>query len=190
MTNTDQQQLTAEQAKKYLARGGVSCPFCGSLELDAQHFETDCQRAYQKVKCLSCGRRWHDGYTLDSVADDEAGEFIYAEDAGEENQPASSGRDALLQAAKCALADMEGLVFGTDICPDDPEDDSPVAQTIRELRSVIADAGKRPPTVELPLEIAKGLLCLEDDDSRAEAYAEELAALREAVGAVEGGEAQ
>ncbi len=45
----------------------------------------------------------------------------------------------LLQAAKCALADLEGFVFGTDIDPDDPADDSPAAMTIRELREAIAD---------------------------------------------------
>ncbi|MFA6134580.1 MAG: hypothetical protein WC869_11255 [Phycisphaerae bacterium] len=46
----------------------------------------------------------------------------------------------LLQAARCALADLEGLIFGMEIDPDDPDDDSPVAQTIRELRTVIGEA--------------------------------------------------
>jgi len=42
----------------------------------------------------------------------------------------------LLQAARCALADLEGFV-GTDA---DPEGDEPVALTMKELRAAIAKA--------------------------------------------------
>jgi len=41
----------------------------------------------------------------------------------------------LLQASRCALADLEGLVEENDI---DPDGDSPAARTIRELRDAIA----------------------------------------------------
>ncbi len=43
----------------------------------------------------------------------------------------------LLQAAKCALADLEGLIADADI---DPTGDEPAALTIRELKAAIAKA--------------------------------------------------
>jgi len=42
----------------------------------------------------------------------------------------------LLQAAKCALADLEGFAFDTV----DLESDEPVALTVRELRAALAKA--------------------------------------------------
>ena len=43
----------------------------------------------------------------------------------------------LLHAARCALADLEGLAVENDI---DPDGDEPAALTIRELREAIAQA--------------------------------------------------
>jgi hypothetical protein len=126
---TTDTQMTAQQAQEYLAGGGVSCPFCGSQELDGKYYDLDWGRAYQKVTCQGCGRSWHDGYTLDSVGDDDGdGEFFYFQ------APPSK----LLQAAKCALADLEGLCATNGI---DPDGDEPAALTMRELRKAIAAEG-------------------------------------------------
>lgn len=73
--------MTHEQAQKYLNGLGVKCPYCGSEDIQGDSFEVDAGRLYQPVSCLSCGQRWHDGYSLDSVADDSGeGEFHYRED--------------------------------------------------------------------------------------------------------------
>ena len=48
-----------------------------------------------------------------------------------------SAAPKLLQAARCALADLEGFAVENDV---DPDGDEPAALTIRELRAAIAQA--------------------------------------------------
>lgn len=70
--------LTMEQARKYLlVRDGGECPYCGSNSITGDRPDMESGRIYQRVKCGTCGRSWTDGYTLDSVADDQGGEFLY-----------------------------------------------------------------------------------------------------------------
>ena len=60
--------ITAEQAKGYLNGGGVSCPFCGSHDIEGQFVETNEGRATQPMKCNQCGEDWMDYYRLVYVA--------------------------------------------------------------------------------------------------------------------------
>ena len=54
------------KAKKYVASGGVICPYCKSYDITAGTavFETDIT---QDVECGACGRRWRDIYKLVDV---------------------------------------------------------------------------------------------------------------------------
>ena len=74
--------LTQEQADKYIADEGGSCPFCGSDQVEGQNFDYEYGRNYRGVTCTACGRSWQNGYTLDSISADgveggEASEFFY-----------------------------------------------------------------------------------------------------------------
>jgi len=71
-------ELTEQQAKQYVESDGVRCPFCGSDDIEGESITVDAGRVYQRVLCQVCGESWHDGYTLDSVADDSCDtEFHY-----------------------------------------------------------------------------------------------------------------
>jgi Zn ribbon nucleic-acid-binding protein len=50
--------------KQYVDAGGGECPYCASLDLDAGVMENDYTTAWQKVKCLKCGKVWGDIYSL------------------------------------------------------------------------------------------------------------------------------
>ena len=57
-------ELTAEQKKKYLAGGGVSCPFCGDPGIEGLFIETNEGRASQPMSCTACREEWTDCYRL------------------------------------------------------------------------------------------------------------------------------
>lgn len=59
--------MTEEQISKYIAAGGVSCPHCGSTDLDAKGVQVDAGQATQEVMCSDCGQGWQDVYTLTHV---------------------------------------------------------------------------------------------------------------------------
>jgi len=61
-------EITAEQKKKYLAGGGVSCPFCGDSRIEGGFVETGEGRATQPMKCTECGEDWIDYYRLVDIA--------------------------------------------------------------------------------------------------------------------------
>jgi len=75
-------ELTVEQVTEYVKHGGISCPYCGSRNIEAQALEADAGGAYQRVECLSCDANWTDGYTLDHVGSGEADDFEFIEAAG------------------------------------------------------------------------------------------------------------
>ena len=56
--------LTEKQKKAYIEGGGVSCPFCGSSDIEGQFVEVDAGRATQPMGCLKCDHQWTDQYVL------------------------------------------------------------------------------------------------------------------------------
>lgn len=57
-----------DKMKKYIADGGVACPFCGCEDLEGNQVEIDANVAWQKVACALCEEEWIDYYNLDYVA--------------------------------------------------------------------------------------------------------------------------
>lgn len=52
-------------SKEYANIGGVRCPVCDSLNLNAGRLEpTEFCKAYQNVYCDDCGAEWCDEYEL------------------------------------------------------------------------------------------------------------------------------
>ena len=73
-------KLTVGQVRRYVETDGyLSCPYCGSSAMEGRQIESETNRLYQEMLCLTCGKTWVDGYTLDSVGsgDSEDFEFIY-----------------------------------------------------------------------------------------------------------------
>ena len=66
-------QLTEQQRKDYVARGGVSCPFCpdGAVEGHDMEFGGG-GRIEQLISCSECGEQWWDVYQLVDAASDES----------------------------------------------------------------------------------------------------------------------
>lgn len=56
--------MTPEQREKYIAQGGVRCPYCGSEDLDGGSVQIDRGTASQDITCLDCGKEWEDTYVL------------------------------------------------------------------------------------------------------------------------------
>ena len=61
-------ELTAQQKKAYLNVQGVSCPFCGSHDIEGGFIETNEGRATQPMNCHICGEDWIDYYRLVDIA--------------------------------------------------------------------------------------------------------------------------
>ena len=56
--------LTVEQIGRYVAHGGVACPFCSSSEIEGGLFDTIAGECFQDVWCNDCGKQWRDVYKL------------------------------------------------------------------------------------------------------------------------------
>lgn len=59
--------ITSEQEKKYIASGGVVCPFCGGEDIGGGFVNIEAGTAWQHVTCGECDRAWTDVYKLDRV---------------------------------------------------------------------------------------------------------------------------
>ena len=59
--------------KKYVASGGVVCPFCLESNLHGGDIDVDEGRALQNIDCHSCGASWTDVYTLTGIDNAEKG---------------------------------------------------------------------------------------------------------------------
>jgi hypothetical protein len=134
-------ELTPEAVERYV-RTAAHCPFCESEHIQAGAAERDdsCTLLTQDVECLACGREWREVYRvvdLEWVGDQEWEQYPPAGDDPPDAGNLLAAAPGLLQAAKCALADLEGFAFGTDA---DLEGDEPVALTMKELRAAIAKA--------------------------------------------------
>ena len=62
--------LTEEQIKKYIEGGGVSCPHCGSQDIEGGFVEIVSGEAWQDVTCNHCGKKWTDIYKLKSIEEE------------------------------------------------------------------------------------------------------------------------
>ncbi len=60
----EQTTLTEEQKKEYLTRGGVGCPYCGSMNYEGGEIDTGNGYAYQLIYCEDCDNAWTDEYKL------------------------------------------------------------------------------------------------------------------------------
>ncbi len=70
--------LSQKQIDAYIRSGGGACPFCGGDLPEGQvQFEAD-GRSHWAMTCPGCGAKWLDGYTLDSLSEDDGQEFRYA----------------------------------------------------------------------------------------------------------------
>ena len=59
-----QDALAAYAAERYVKKGGVECPFCGSNDIEGGEVAIDAGGATQEVSCLECGESWYDLYAL------------------------------------------------------------------------------------------------------------------------------
>ena len=50
--------------KKYLERGGICCPFCGSTAVAGGHIVAQHTNAWAEVECEDCGAQWRDVYSM------------------------------------------------------------------------------------------------------------------------------
>ena len=64
--------ITSEQAKQnYLENFGNLCPFCGSTNLTADHFETQDNHVFRNVACEGCNKEWAEEFTLTDIVINE-----------------------------------------------------------------------------------------------------------------------
>ena len=49
---------------EYVAALGTNCPVCHSARFDGGFVEIDGATASQEIRCMNCGARWNDTYTL------------------------------------------------------------------------------------------------------------------------------
>ncbi len=59
--------VTEEMVRRYLAKEGVCCLFCGSKDIEGGSYDYESPQLGQKVTCLKCGRSWIDVYVLARV---------------------------------------------------------------------------------------------------------------------------
>jgi len=69
-----------DKVKPYIERGGVSCPFCESSDLEGRQFDVQAGTAWQPMKCTDCSREWNDVYTLDAISEIRQPEVPVARD--------------------------------------------------------------------------------------------------------------
>ncbi len=59
--------LPEEARQRYIAGGGLQCPYCGSVELEGDSVQVDGGTVWQHITCLLCEQEWDDIYTLTSI---------------------------------------------------------------------------------------------------------------------------
>jgi transcription elongation factor Elf1 len=68
--------MKVKQAKKYLERRGLACPFCGSGDIEGGSMDFEAGEIAQRISCHKCDERWTDVYKLVAVADSDSGAII------------------------------------------------------------------------------------------------------------------
>jgi len=64
-------ELTKEQKKEYVDRGGIKCPYCGDDDISGGHITIDVGYASQRISCVACEKKWIDLYRLVDVVEDQ-----------------------------------------------------------------------------------------------------------------------
>lgn len=64
-------KITKAQEKKYIAKKGTICPFCGSKNVTAGHPELGDHGVDVPVDCAQCDKSWTDSYTLTGIVEAE-----------------------------------------------------------------------------------------------------------------------
>ena len=60
-------KLTQKQEQLYVDRGGSLCPFCEADNPEGGDIDIEYGAVYQEIRCLSCGEKWTDVYSLDHI---------------------------------------------------------------------------------------------------------------------------
>ena len=66
--------LTTDQLDKYVAEGGITCPYCGeanSVVTDAGSSDSSHATIYSDVSCRACEKHWTEAYNLATIIEDE-----------------------------------------------------------------------------------------------------------------------
>ena len=63
----ERRPMTKPDKDRYIADGGVNCPYCQSADIAGESIEIDGKCAYQDISCLACGKKWRDLYGLFDV---------------------------------------------------------------------------------------------------------------------------
>ena len=59
-------KLTITQKEQYL-KNTFNCPFCNSADIRGIEFDADFNQAWRKIKCYSCGKKWHEIFTITDI---------------------------------------------------------------------------------------------------------------------------
>lgn len=65
--------MNLEKARRYLELRGLTCPFCGSRDIEGGSMDFEAGEIAQRISCHDCGERWTDVYKLAAVADADSG---------------------------------------------------------------------------------------------------------------------
>mgnify|MGYP006282999749 CR=1 FL=1 len=67
----EQGELTAEQIREYVERGGGYCPYCGHDQIEGDSYDCETPELGQRVHCLNpdCERSWFDVYRLRTIVE-------------------------------------------------------------------------------------------------------------------------
>ena len=60
-------KLTKAAHESYLDSGGAFCPFCMASNPEGGDIDIEYGAVYQEVRCLACGEKWTDVYSLDHI---------------------------------------------------------------------------------------------------------------------------
>lgn len=71
--NFTYEDLTKVDKAEYIKRGGVSCPFCRSQNVNPHESlqSNESGEMEQTIECRNCWRQWTDTYSITSVASEE-----------------------------------------------------------------------------------------------------------------------
>ncbi len=71
---TDQERAFQATQVTYIAKGGLHCLACDSMQLEGSSIDVSAGYAKQDMTCLDCGASWEDIYKLVSIDEFEKGD--------------------------------------------------------------------------------------------------------------------
>lgn len=68
--------VSAEKKQQYIDCDGVSCPFCGSADIEAGGPKVSdySEEVFEKTTCNSCGKKWKDIYQIVNIVEQDEDE--------------------------------------------------------------------------------------------------------------------